>query len=582
MPGDVEYGAQPVVKIDGRPLSEAVELLVEEVSVHDHLHLPDMIEIRFRDDRQEVLDLAGATIGGSVALAATSVGRGATERPLFDGEITALESEYDAASGTHTVLRGYDRSHRLMKQRHTRAWLDTDLASLVRSVGSETGLQVTAESSPVRYEYVAQVNESNWSFLRRLARETGHEVTAGLGELQLRRPPRASDAPAGSDVRQEVQPLQVVLGTNLRSLRVRITAAAQVQEVTVRAWDWKGRRPLVGRARARTETVQVRDEPQALARTFSASPAMACELPLDSQDQLDAAAGSLAELIAAASAEAYGVVDGAPELRAGEAVSISNAGARFDGKYVVTASRHVFDEEGFRTHFEITGRQERSVLGLTSGGGQDDPRFEGVVVAVVTNNDDPEGYGRVKLTFPWLADDLESSWARVATFDAGRGDRGSLFLPEVGDEVLVAFEHGDFRRPFVVGRLWNGRDRVPVDDLVDSSGAVNHRQYRSRLGHLLRFSDKPGASHVELATADGKRRVVLDESGHSLRVVVDRTTVEITDGGDVSVDATANVTIKATGNLTLQASGAVEVKGATVKVEGSGQTEIKGGVLRLN
>ena len=99
-----------------------------------------------------------------------------------------------------------------------------------------------------------------------------------------------------------------------------------------------------------------------------------------------------------------------------------------------------------------------------------------MVVAIVTNNNDPEGNYRVKLNYPWLDENIESGWARVATFDAGNL-RGGLFPPEVNDEVLVAFEHGDFRRPFVVGRLWNGVDKPPMIS-VDSSGKVNHREYR--------------------------------------------------------------------------------------------------------
>jgi uncharacterized protein involved in type VI secretion and phage assembly len=99
---------------------------------------------------------------------------------------------------------------------------------------------------------------------------------------------------------------------------------------------------------------------------------------------------------------------------------------------------------------------------LTIGSGQqDDGRITGVVIGIVTNNKDPDGLGRVKLRFPWLSGSTESDWARVATPMAGNG-RGLYFLPEVDDEVLVLFERGDVRFPFVIGALWNGKDQAPA------------------------------------------------------------------------------------------------------------------------
>src|SRR5262249_39229390 len=101
-------------------------------------------------------------------------------------------------------------------------------------------------------------------------------------------------------------------------------------------------------------------------------------------------------------------------------------------------------------------------------------RFYGVVVGVVTNNQDPDDMHRVKVRFPWLSKDterVESNWARVAAPMTGRG-RGQYFLPEVDDEVLVAFEHGQIDHPFVIGSLWNGQD-TPPDSNAD--GQSHHR-----------------------------------------------------------------------------------------------------------
>src|ERR1700750_1699162 len=87
-------------------------------------------------------------------------------------------------------------------------------------------------------------------------------------------------------------------------------------------------------------------------------------------------------------------------------------------------------------------------------------RLHGVVIGIVTNNQDPDGMHRVKVRFPWLNLDDESHWARVATPMAG-DKRGAYFLPEPDDEVLVAFEHGSLEHPYVIGSLWNGKDKAP-------------------------------------------------------------------------------------------------------------------------
>ena len=136
-------------------------------------------------------------------------------------------------------------------------------------------------------------------------------------------------------------------------------------------------------------------------------------------------------------------------------------------------------------------------------------RIYGVVVGVVTNNQDPDNLGRVKVRLPWLTGDDESNWARIATLMAGK-ERGSFFLPEVDDEVLLAFEHGDVRFPYVIGALWNGVDKPPR---TNADGKNNQRTIKSRKGHELIFDDSDGKEQVEIHTKAGHRILLDDSSG---------------------------------------------------------------------
>jgi uncharacterized protein involved in type VI secretion and phage assembly len=233
----------------------------------------------------------------------------------------------------------------------------------------------------------------------------------------------------------------------------------------------------------------------------------------------------------------------------------------------------VVDGRGYRTEFVVSGRADRSLLGLTSGAGhRGGGGIQGVVVGVVTEVRDT---GEVKLTYPWLSDDYESWWARVAQLGAG-ADRGAMWLPEVNDEVLVAFEHGDTRRPYVVGQLYNGTDKPQAGDgLVDSSsGAVKRRGFVSRLGHRLVFLDDDSKSGIALLSADSTLKISLNQSG---------TTIKIGADGTVEISGTKGVTIDSGADLKLHASGTLEIKGDKgVKVDGGPQVEVKGTAIKLN
>ena len=125
--------------------------------------------------------------------------------------------------------------------------------------------------------------------------------------------------------------------------------------------------------------------------------------------------------------------------------------------------------------------------------------MSGVVIGIVKSLDDPRGEGRIELRFPWLAESSSSAWAPVASLMAGK-ERGTWYMPEIGDEALVAFEHGDFDHPFIIGFLWNGADKPPVTD-------PHRRLIHSVNGHEIEIYD-PGVSggdrgYIRLKDAHG-------------------------------------------------------------------------------
>lgn len=212
---------------------------------------------------------------------------------------------------------------------------------------------------------------------------------------------------------------------------------------------------------------------------------------------------------------------------------------------------------------------------LTSAADSDEGagKIFGVVVGIVTNNQDPEQLGRVKVIYPWLSASEESHWARIATLMAGK-DRGSFYLPEVDDEVLVAFEHGDVRFPYVIGMLWNGKDKPRYNN---AGGKNDERVITSRSGHELVFNDNDQQGKVVIHTKKNHTITLDDTTGGEKISIVDK------GGNSIEIDSSQNsIAVKSSLKLTIE-SQVVEIKAnGTMKLEAGATMTIKGAVVMIN
>jgi len=198
-------------------------------------------------------------------------------------------------------------------------------------------------------------------------------------------------------------------------------------------------------------------------------------------------------------------------------------------------------------------------------------KFLGVAIAQVTDNKDSLGQGRVRLRFPWLPN--FETWARVAVLSAGN-DAGTFFVPQVDDEVLVAFNHGDVRDPFVIGCLWNGEDAAPARGLLDP---VNKRMVRTPKGHQLLFDDMTQSIKLESAT------------GQKITLASDKIELESSSGAKVTLDASGGVVIDAAAEIKLKAT-SIKLEGTNIQLQANAQLDlnggsscsVQGGVVRIN
>lgn len=207
----------------------------------------------------------------------------------------------------------------------------------------------------------------------------------------------------------------------------------------------------------------------------------------------------------------------------------------------------------------------------------------GMSTAIVTDNNDPEALGRVRLAFAWSDEGSESTWARVSTFMAGE-ERGFYFIPEVGDEVLVAFLQGDTQYPVVIGTLWNA-DAMPPQ--VESNDNNDMGKIRSRSGHEIVFDDnEEGGTKLEISSAGGHKVVLDDRDGGSKIEILSASGQHIVldDNNGITIEESSgsSLALRAGGELKVKSSVSLSLEAVNIDIKASGVLTLEGAMVRIN
>lgn len=581
-----------LVSVAGQPLAADIAGLLAGGYVDNSLNVPDLFVLYFSDNGT-VIDKAHIEMGAAVQVSVQPTGAG-EPKTLLNGEITAIETEIDHA-GKHLIVRGFDKSHRFFHGTRIAAYVNVKASDIAQQLAQQSSLQAgTMTTKGTVLDHVIQPGISDWDFLCDLAAGIGAEVSVVDGTLNFQDPVDASGASGSDDSTQN--PLTIEFGRNLLSLRATVTAADQVPSVDVRGWDPKTKQVVVGSQDARTRSATLSEvQPTSLASTFSAPKWTESNTTLATQQQAQDRADALVDRLSGSFAELDGIANGNPDLKAGKAVTLSNVGKPFDGKYTLTSTRHdVTAEFGYRVLFTVSNSSDRSLYGVSTGAGaanRPGPLIDGAVSAIVTDIKDPDSQGRVKVKIPVLADDLETGWCRVVQVGAGP-THGVVWLPEVGDEVLVVFGMGHVDEPYVLGGLFNGNDKPDKEwsEHVDSSGGtVQRRALVSRTGMFLELIESSSDELVNIKAGDqtvtvkqnGDKSIEINAGGGPVHVTAQQNVEVTSSSGDVKVKGTS-VSIEATSSL--------DLKGATVTLKGdgsaelssSGTTTVKGSMVQIN
>lgn len=586
------------LKIGGSLASPELMEDIIQVTVEESLHAPSMFVIAVKNDyfpggkaerawkHQNIMKIGEEVQIGFVASTTESPSFNQEEQDsIFKGEISAIETHFTERSQAPIIIRGYDTSHRLHRGRWNRSFQNMTDTDVVKKIAQEAGIEIgKVESSGIPHEYLFQQNQTNMEFLRERAARLGFELFVSDGKLNFRKPSKDES-------------LKLKWLKDIDNFRVRVSSAEQVKEVEVRAWDYKAKKAIVSKAnQAKVMTETQNGEGSQYSAPFNGKPKdptmRVIDRPVSCAKEAETIAQSLFNELGGQFVYADARAEGNPKLRPGRVVELEEMG-KHDGKYYITETRHTYFERIYQTDFSVRGLRNGNLLNTLSPPQRLQPG-QTCLIGIVTNNADPEGLHRVKVQFPSLTEEHESHWARVVSMGAG-ATRGFDWLPEVDDEVLVAFEHGDIHRPYVMGGVWNGQDAPPENvqnTVVD--GKVRLRTLKTTSGHQIQLveEDKDSSKKGIYIHTKDNRKIEINDSCQKIIVTTSKgQIIELDDSsGSLSIQAKSEIaldakTIKLTASgssIELGSSGVNIKSSATVNISGTATVNVKGGVISLN
>lgn len=519
---------------------------------------------------------------------------------LIEGEITAIEVHFNDKSEAPIIVRGYDMSHRLHRGRQNRSFLNNTDSDIVRKIGQEVGIQPgKIDDSGEAHEYVFQENQTNMEFLRQRAARIGFELFIEEGKINFCKP----------EIRE---PVELKWLDEISSFSTRVTSAEQVSSVEVRSWDYSQKRLITSTAKSEnviTNTGNQQGSSSSNKFNISKAPQMiVVDKPVFSAKEAEKMAQALCDELGGEFVYADAKAEGNPKIRPARVVNLQNMGTRFSGSYYITETRHFYNQRVYTTEFSVRGLRSGNLYTSISPQTHLQPG-QTFLVGVVTNNQDPKGLSRVKVKFPTLTEEHESYWARMVSTGAGFG-RGTDWLPEINDEVLVGFEHGDIHRPYIIGAVWNGKDAPPTsvkDSVV--SGRVRLRTLKTRVGHQLQFVDEDKATSntgvyietknkhkisindtrkfIEIETSAGQKILLNDLDGSisiKANTRIDNTAIASISSKALTIDSTsgANMSMKSGAAMSMVAGAAINMTaGGAITITTPGLLSITAGTMAL-
>lgn len=457
-----------LVEAEGAALAAEDLRALAGVRVQQHLSLPTLCELTFSDPPSSLTGAARLVPGTGLRVVVT--GR---QEPLFVGQVTAVEHFYEPTRGHEIRVRGYDLLHRLRKRQPVRALVQVTTRDLAQELVADLGLTVQAAEPGPLWPRLIQYRQSDFELLQEVAERCGLYLTVRGNVLHL------------LTLQGTGEKLPLVLGKTLLEARIEINADTVCRSVEAAGWN-----------PARVETHEGRASRARVGRAVAAEVApervggsgkreLVDEGTPDDDHALGIAQAEL-DLRAAREVTLWGVAEGDPRLRPGASVEVTGVADSIAGRYVLSAVTHTIDaRKGFLSEISSSPPLPRARA-----------RSSVAAPGVVTQIDDPERLGRVRVSLPTYGN-VETDWMGVMSAGAGVG-KGFMALPDISDHVLVLFAHEDPSQGIVLGGLYGAQE--PPDVGIDG-GVVRRYTLLTPGGQRIRLDD--GQQTIRLENSVG-------------------------------------------------------------------------------
>lgn len=572
------------VRCDGQPVNSAYQL--KSFSVSQQVNRIGKAEIVLKasaNHNGEIVELDDDMFlpGTDITLLA---GYGEEEDVIFEGTVIAVQLAINDYDGLQVTVDCRDHAYAMTQVTTDHVYEDKTDSDIIHEVLRNYSLEAKVRAGQALHSQLVQYQTTDWDFICSRARACGSIVVVD-GKTFSVAPPRISGSAT----------LRLTYGVDIIAFNGELSAAQQPMAVIARAWDPNNQSLLV----AQSEKPELNDQgnvPQDILAEVTGKRSRTLNISFAGSDMLQTSAN--AEQMWAGLSRFSGscVFAGSAKAKVAELVELVGVGSRFSGLAYVGGVAHEFNESGWTTILSIGIPQEDTTLPQQHRG---DAAFPGLLIGVVVKIDeDPKRENRIAIELPILDLPTKRIWARLASSWASKS-YGTINVPDVGDEVVVGFQHGEVHDAIVLGSLYSG-NRNPEKQW----GAENNwHGIRTKSGITIGLDDEkkavyvdsPGGIKIHINDED-KSLSLADMNGNKLSFspqgvhLESEKGIKIVSQGDVHMQAADELNQSATGgvsikgeNVNIKANATVSVKGtAKAELAASGQAVVKGAMVMIN
>ncbi len=578
------------IKVDGEAIPATYQ--VGYISVHKAINKIPYARIKIADGNpsEETFTVSNTETFIPGKAIEILLGYHSEETTVFKGIITK-HSNTITTTANELTIDCKDAAVKMTAGRNSKHFNDvTDSDVAEQLIGAYPGIEADVEATTIQHKDLVQYDTTDWDFIVSRMDSLGCICRVSDGKFTIKKPA------LGEDVK-----LDVLYGATIIDYHAEIDSRNQYKGVQSSAWDFTSQEMVETDAAEPSWTEGGDISNSTLADTIGLEKYKLIHSGKITQEELQAWAD--AKLMKNRLAKIRGSVSyqGNADVMPGDFIGLNGVGNRFSGKAIASSVSHYCMDGDWKTEVKfgmepawfaesLEIRNSLTQKGLI-------PSLQGLQIGVVTSLEDPDGDNRVKVRIPVISNSEDGIWARVSTLDAGN-NRGSFFRPEIGDEVIVGFINNDPSHVVVLGMLNSSAKPSPLQ----ASDANPEKGYVSREQIKMIFNDEeksfkletPGGNKITLSDQEGSI-IIEDQNGNKVTMEMAGVTIEsatamkLKAGADLTIEA-VNVTVSPSASFSVGAggaeikagSGSASIKAPTVTIDGSGMTEIKGGLVKIN